>query len=406
MPRIKAAQLARTYRTSPRETIQALQEALQDGFEGKPGGLKPSDFSIRDLAANLITIGNDPIGHVRLEQYCRPDESPLLEAALDTTAFDALTRNIVNVAVLEGYTLPSFVLSAAVRTIAGRSMFPRITGVSLPLKGNADLEVAENEAIPLVGMGDEYARGAQTVKHGAIVAISKETVLADETGQILESAARVGELIGLEKETILTDLICGLDSDCVIERRVGDVTEQTGDLFQDGDAQSLGDRYTNVADITLTDWTDIAEAEQLLAAITLPGTASPVMLTRRLMLVPTQLKFTAARIVAATETRSGTGNIVVAGNPIGPLDITLVSSPLVYSRQIAASVSAGDAAGSWFYGDLYRAVAWYQNWGITVEEDRGGELAFTNDILARYKATIRGGPVVTEPRCWSRLQPA
>jgi hypothetical protein len=404
---IKAMELARAYRASPRQTIQDLQEALRRGVEGEPGGVSPKDFSIRDLAANLIMVGNEPIGHAQLAQYCQQD-TPLMEAALDTTAFASLTRNVVNVAVLEGYDLPTFVLSRAVRTIPGRSLLPRIPGVSLPLEGDTNLEVAENEAIPTVGMGDEYAKGAETKKYGAIVAISKETVLTDETGMVLEQAARVGELIGMKREVVLTDLICGLNANCVTERRVGDVSEVTCNLFQDGTptgSGGTGDRFTNQVDKTLTDWTDIGEGEQVIAAITLPGTENPVMLTRRLMLVPTQLKFTAARIIAAAETRSGSGNIVVAGNPVKDLDITLVSSPLVYSRQVAEGVDAADAAGRWFYGDLYRAVAWYQNWGVSVDEDRDGEAAFTNDTLARFKATIRGGVVATEPRCWAQFSP-
>jgi len=402
---VRAIELARTFRASPRRTVEDLQEALRRGAAGEPGGLRPSDFRIRDLAAAGILVGGEPIGLARLQEFCASEA--ILEDALDTTAFAALTRNVVNVAVLEGYTLPAFTISRAVREVQGNALFPRITGVSMPMKGERDLEVAEAEAIPTVGMGDEYARGGQTKKYGAIVPITKEVVMADETGAVLESAARVGELIGMERETILVDIVCGLVDDCVIEKRYGDPDEVTGNLFQDGDSESLGDRFVNIAELDLEDWTSIGAAEQLLASIILPGTASPVMLTRRFLLCPTQMQFTAQRILSATETRSaGATNTVVAGNPLSSLGITPISSPLVYSRQVAAGVSADDAAGTWFYGDLYRAVAWYKNWGLTVDEDRDGEVAFTNDILVRFKATIRGGSVVTEPRAWARLSPS
>ena len=403
---VRAIELIRSFRASPQQTVEDLREALSRGLAGQPGGLRPSDFSLRDMAAAGITVGGEPIGLGRLMEAC--SGQAILEDALDTTAFATLTRNVVNVAVLEGYQLPAFVLSSAVRQINGPKLFPRVPGVSLPQKGERDLEVAEAEEIPTVGMSDEYARAGQTKKHGAIVPITKEVVMADDTGLVLESASRVGELIGMERETILTDIICGLVDDCVIERRYGDDNEVTGDLFQDGDSESLGDRYTNVAELDLEDWTSVGAAEQLIAAITNPSTEGPMLLTRRFLLVPTQMAFTARRIISATETRNATStnNMVVAGNPLASLGITPVTSPMVYARQVAAGVNADVAAGTWFYGDVYRAVAWYQNWGLTVDEDREGEASFTRDILVRFKATIRGIPVVTEPRAWARLSPS
>ena len=402
---VRTAELIRSFRASPGQTIEDLREALDRGLRGEPGGLRPHDFSLRDMAAAGIMVGGEPIGLGRLVEAC--SGQAILEDALDTTAFATLTRNVVNVAVLEGYQLPAFVLSAAVRQINGPKLFPRVPGVSLPQKGDRDLEVAEAEEIPTVGMSDEYARAGQTVKHGAIVPITKEVVMADDTGLVLESASRVGELIGMERETTLTDIVCGLVDDCVIERRYGDATEVTGNLFQDGDSESLGDRYTNVAELDLEDWTSVGAAEQLIAAITNPSTEGPMLLTRRFLLTPTQMAFTARRIISATETRSaGTANTVIAGNPLSALGVTPITSPMVYARMVAAGVNADVAAGTWFYGDLYRACAWYQNWGLTVDEDRDGEASFTRDILVRFKATVRGVPVVTEPRAWARLSPS
>ena len=255
---IRANQLRMAYLADPRTTLTDLSEALDRGRAGKPGGLRPDDFSIRDLAAALITDrGGEPIGLGGLEALCR---GRLLEAdgALTTSAFAAVTGQVLNAAVREGYALPEFILSQTIPAIDGRAREARITGVSLPLAEGRALEVAEGEEYPAVGMYDEYVKTPATTKRGAVVRITKEAVLQDETGQILEQARRVGELIGLQKEIALTDFVIGAVANCVIEKRVGDSAETTSNLYL------TSGRWINQQTNPLTDWTDIdAAADQL-----------------------------------------------------------------------------------------------------------------------------------------------
>lgn len=398
---VRAAELLKMYRADPRQTLADLREALDRGRRGVPGGKRPDEFSLRDLAAECIVDGHgEPIGLRALESLCRSEQLIEADAALNTSLFTTITRQILNAAVLEGYQLPSFVLSAAVPAVPGKSRQARFVGVSLPLKEDKTLEVHEGEEYPSVGMYEEYVKAPLTVKRGAILPITKETILADETGQIVDQARRIGELIGLQKEIALTDYVIGAVAGCVTEKRVGDAAEQTSDLFL-----TTG-RWVNEQTNALADWTDIDAAENLLAAITMPGTEQPVMLIERTVLIPTQLRTTAARILNATETRSGTGNVTVAANPISLLNIRPLDSPLVYSRLVAAGTSASVAAGTWFYGDLRRAFRYYENWPLSVEEDRTRDASFTHDVIVRFKASERGTPVVVEPRYWSKQNPS
>lgn len=398
---VRVRDLMKAYRVDPRRVIGDIREALERGRQGKSGGLRPDDFSIRDLAADcIIDEQGEPIGLRALESLCRSDLLLESDAALNTSIFATLTRQILNAAVMEGYQLPSFVLSAAIPSMSGNVRQARLTGVSLPLKEDKTLEVQEGQEYPSVGMYEEYVKTPTTVKRGAVLPITKEIVLADETGQIVDQARRIGEFIGLQKELALTDYVIGAVANCVVEKRVGDSDEVTSNLFL-----SSG-RWVNVQTVVLEDWTDIDAAENLLAAITMPGTEQPVMLIERTLLVPSQLRNTAARILNATETRSGTSNVIVAANPLSSLNIQMIASPLVYSRLVAAGTSGSVASGTWFYGDLRRAFRYYQNWPLTVEEDRTGGVAFTHDILVRFKASERGTPVVVEPRFWSKQNPS
>lgn len=400
---VKVREFYNLYRQDPQTMLHDLREALDRGRRGQPGGLRPDDFSIRDLAACFIADRQtgEPIGLSGLEAFCT---GRIVEAdgVLTTSAFATLTGQILNAAVIEGYQLPEFTLSSVVPTMNGRARTARITGVSLPLQENKVLEVQEGQEYPAVGMYDEYVRTPETKKLGALVRITKEAILQDETGQILDQARRVGELIGLQKETLLADYVVGAVSGCVVERRVGDAAEGSYNLFY----SSAGSRYVNEQTNALSDWTDIDAAEDIFLGIQMPGTGQPPVLTQRVVLTPPQLRSTAARILNATETRTGSSNIVVAANPLAGLGLRLVASPLVYSRLVASGVAAATAAGTWFYGDLARAFRWYQNWDLTVEQDQTGSLAFSHDVVAQYKASIRGTPVVVEPRVWSKQKPS
>mgnify|MGYP000455522872 CR=1 FL=1 len=402
MANVKAQELFRAFRSNPQQTLADLKESFHRARTGQPGGIRPDDFSLRDLAAWFITdTSGTPIGLSGVEQLC---SMHLVEAegAVNTSMFTAITGQIVNAAVLEGYQLPEFVLSRTIPAIDGRARQARITAVTVPLAEGKSLTVAEGQEYPAVSLYEEYARTPETVKRGAILRITKEAVLQDETGQILDQARRIGERIGLEKEISLTDYVVGAVANCVVEKRAGETSEGTYDLFY----STSGSRYVNQQVNPLVDWTDIDDAERLFLGITMPGTKQPPILTQRYVLVPSQLRSTANRIINATETRSGSSNVVVAANPLGDLGIKLLVSPLVFTRLVAAGVPANTAAGVWLYGDLPRAVRYYRNWDIQVEEERSGILGFTNDVLAAFKASERGTPVIVEPRLWSRQMPS
>jgi len=398
---IKAKELVQQYRSHPAVTLADLQEALRRGRRSEPGGVRPEDFSLRDLAAHAICDKQtgDPIGLSGLEEWCR---GRLIEAdgMLTTSLFATITGQILNAAILEGYALPEFVLSSVIPAVNGRERQARFVGVSLPLQDNKVLEVQEGQEYPSVGMYDEYAKSGDTKKLAALVRITKEAILQDETGQILDQARQIGQFIGLQKETLLTDYVIGAVSGCVIEKRVGDSAEGAYNLFY------TSGRYVNEQVNALGDWTDIDQAENLFLGITMPGTGQPPVLTQHYVLVPPQLRSTAARILTATETRSGSGNVVVAANPLAGLGLKMLTSQLVYSRLVASGVAPATAAGVWFYGDLPRAFRVYQNWDLTVEQNTAGDSAFARDVVAQFKASWRGIPVVVEPRVWSKQIPS
>jgi hypothetical protein len=62
---------------------------------------------------------------------------------------------------------------------------------------------------PSLGFGEDYIETPQTTKRGFIVPVTKEAIFFDRTNLILQRAAEVGEVLGLNKEKRLIDLLIG-----------------------------------------------------------------------------------------------------------------------------------------------------------------------------------------------------
>jgi hypothetical protein len=397
---IKAKEIYKLYQSDKRQCLTVLQEALDLGIRGQPGGIRPEEFSLRDLAAYFVMVDGEPIGHEGLRAW---ESGHLIEAdVVSSTAFAAITQRVVNAAVREGFQLPAVQLSNLIPVVQARSRETQLPNFTLPLGDKSNLEYGEGQDVPMVGMMAEYVKALPPKKRGGRLPITREAIIFDETGRILDEARRLGEMIALEKERLIVRYITGLVPNCVIERRKTYSAELTADLFY-----SSGGNWTNQQTNPFADWTDIDDAENLILSNTLPGTTMPPMLTRRFLVAPPQMRSTVARVLNATEVRSGTSNVVASANPVADLNIQSIVSPLIYSEQVAAGLSGSVAGGTWFYGDLIQAFRYVQVWPLEVTESNNNDASLRRaDILVEFQASEHGIPMVVEPRVWTKNLPS
>lgn len=141
---VRAYELYKAYRADARQTMADLREALDRSRRGAPGGVRPSEFSLRGLAEHLITDRHgDPLGALGLAEYLN---GRLTEAggAVTSSAFRDVTGAVINAAVMEGYDLPEYALSAAVPSLGpGRAAQAQLRGISIPMQDGKVVEVAE-----------------------------------------------------------------------------------------------------------------------------------------------------------------------------------------------------------------------------------------------------------------------
>jgi hypothetical protein len=395
-----------------------LQEALDGGRQGKPGGIRPEEFSLRDLAANLIVNRSDgrPAGQEFIQEMFDPTGQQSMQeamAAVDNTMFVGITGQILINRLMARYTAEEFVLSQLVPTIPTRLNGERIPGVYFPRDPGKDVTIVkEGQEFPHVGFGEEYIETPATTKHGLIIPVTKEAVFFDRTGLVLQRADSVGELLGLQKEKRLINVVIGAANN-YREKRYGD--NAPVDLNTFASATDSG-RWVNHFDGNgLVDYTNIDYCDQRFAEMTDPNTGEPIIIGKRWILAPAQMKMRLQQIASQTQlwklTNSqtlwtGSTNFPAVGG-VGKnmvSDLGFATSAQLYAQLKASlGLSATDAQGYWFYGDIEKAFAYMENWPITVvQAPMNSEADFAQDIPFRFKASERGAAAVMEPRAWLR----
>jgi hypothetical protein len=380
---IKYRELKRMYDANgPEKTVRHLQEALQ------AGELKPEDFSIRELAE--VSLGAERVR--QMDPRC--GGATLLEAGdgVDVTAFSNITGQVVQAKILDAYHQEAFVVSKLVDAIPTRLDGERIPGI-----GRISDEVAEvrpGMPYPSLGFGEDYIETPQTTKRGFIVPVTREAIFFDRTHLILQRAAEVGEVLGLNKEKRLIDLLIGSVNNYKWKGAAYNTYGNTGTgVAPNGD-------WVNLMAEELVDWTDVDAAEQLFADILDPNTGEPVLIAATTVLVMPAYRHAAHRIFNAVEityAAGGGSTTTTAANPLG--NYTVAESRLAYRRIIASGYEAADAKKWWFIGDFRKAFAYMENWPITVTQSPpNSEAEFNQDIVARFKASERGAAAVINPR--------
>lgn len=378
MRAIKYRELKQMYNKLGRaECIKHLTEALRQKH------LKPEDFSLRELAE--VTVGPEQV-----RQMDPRGGGELLEAGegVDVTAFSNITGQVVRSKILESYTQEAFVVSTLVDTIP-----TRLDGEKIPGIGRISDEVAEvhpGMPYPSLGFAEDYIETPQTTKRGFIVPVTREAIFFDRTHLILQRAAEVGEVLGLNKEKRLIDLLIGVTNNY----------NWKGTAYNTYYTAADSGPWVNVTDEELVDWTDVDAAEQLFADILDPNTGEPVLVQATTVLVTPAYRHAAHRVFNAAEityTAAGAETDTTAANPLGSYRV--VESRLAYRRIIASGEAAEDAKKWWFIGDFRKAFAYMENWPITVTQSPpNSEAEFNQDIVLRFKASERGAAAVINPR--------
>lgn len=365
---------------SPQRVCEFIREGLKEKW------FRPHDFSLRQLAEYTIPDGHEWVRGLDPD-YAGNSPVPFTEAAggaVSTATFSNLTGQIVYSRIQEALTDPAFIgdqLITSIPTVFNGEKIPMIERM-----GDKATRVGEAEQYPLVGVSQRYFETPETVKRGFIVPVTKEAIFFDRTNQVLQKCSEVGYWAGVNREKEIIKVVTGTTNNFSMNGTTFTTYVTTG-----------GHGIVNKQTQALVDWTDINETWLLFDAMTdWDASGEPVLVLPKTLLVPSALLATAQYVMNSTQVRGGTSNTTnfqtISTDPIKSImPLQVLSSPIV------KSVTSED--NDWWVGDFPRAFAFWENWGITSEQQSGGmtEAGFNRDIVNLYKVSWRGVAGVLDP---------
>lgn len=366
---IRRMREAYTRERTPQRFVDAMAELFADR------SVNLGDFSIRKLFEACVDDGFELV-----QNHFDPSGGGgvrLLEAtgAVNTAMFAATQGQYLYNAILRSYQMPELIGDMLVTVINSKESGEKIPGVSEI--GDEVEVVGEGKPYPTAAVAENWIQTPETIKRGLIINLTKEVIFFDKTGQILQRAANIGRTIAINREKRILDVALGIST---VYSRNGAAVEAT-----------YGSDNTTASN-PLVDWTSVDTADTKFSEITDPDTGEPIVVTANVMVVPIAKHNLARRIINATMTGQTTSSreTRVSSNSLNQ-NYNVLSNAYVKQR------TSSDT--TWFYGNPKEAFVYMQNWPLTVEQEgENGHLAFSNDIVARFKASERGAAGVLERR--------
>lgn len=380
---------------NPAEGCRRILQTVRYGLEQKK--FKPDDVSLMGLGLAIGAIDPyDVPGSIRRtmrKAFNSEDvhpESMLSESnpGLLSNAFQLLTGELVNFAVIDGYnTAEGLIGDELVTKMTVPIRNSRVPGVTT--LGGPD-EVAEGHPYTETTFGEKHVVTKES-KKGRILSISQETIQFDQTGLIMMNARKIGELTRQERERVIVRGVQDADGAAnYVYRPSGTGTA----LYVAGHKNYIGTGGVTGYDaaVALQDWTDVNHVfvyrSTQVTDDRLDGTPRPIPGLNNgsnILLVPEGLRATADYIKTATRQQKNTNSAADEtefGNLVAGRIGKVLSSPFV------DEVNAAD----WYYGDFKGQFVWTEIWPIqTFTQGAGSEADFERDVGFRIKVRYYGG---------------
>lgn len=376
------------------KTVENLKESI------RKKDLRPEDFSIRTLFETLVTDKRTgkACGAEVLEEIRKGTIQENLANFVSASAFSSITGQIFYNAILDAYQLADFNVSPMFGVIQSNiiTQSEKVAGISNI--GDASKVVGEGQEIPMASVSEDFVNTPQQQKMGLRVPITREALMSDRTGVLLERCRQVGLAIGIAREKEAVDTIIAADG------ATGRVAYNwRGTAYAPWQTSATNAPYydNTTASNALLNHTSINNAYLTLAAIVDPLTGEPLAdQGKYTLLVTPENAFVAQRIKAALQFRTG-GATPTDFNPTMVADgKCVVDFDIVVSKYLASRLTnASQATSHWYFGDFARAYKWMRSLDIVVEEAMPNSgLMFSHDIMTQYRVLKFESASIHQPR--------
>lgn len=348
------------------------------------------DLSLKEMATSFLGDNWEP----RLRAWSQGGMAVRESAeAVDASHFAAITGQLLVDTVREKYTLATQIGNEIFTTMP-------ITNGNLTTQREPWLSrvkdslsnVQQGMPYPTTSFDPQYVDYPAPEKFGEICNVTFEMIFSDLTSQALESAESVGEMTGLEEEYRKLKVFLGLVNNF----------SWNGTTYNTYLAS--GAWVNKQTGFTLTDWRSVNSVEQLFAQITDPVTGKPIEIDAKDLFVMPIARYSAKRILNATEVREGDinttpGTQTISGNPLDTNYRVLTSK---HARKVSIDSGTYTAAQTdtiTVWGDFKKAFAWRQVYPMkTTQAPPQNPWEFAQDIVMSVKTSNYGVACVRDPR--------
>ena len=356
-------------------------------------GIKEKKINTKNLVLGSLAQGM--MGDRWTKSLSRPSRALEAAEAVDVSAFTDITGQILVTEVQEAYNSPEFIGDKLMRVIdegapfnLGEQIVPMVSNV---LDGPTQLNAGQS--YPSTQMIEDWVSYPAVGKYGEILQIFLETVLADRTGQIPDSAAKLGRRARLDREERQLKVVLGLVNNFKWKGTSYNTYLTSGNWINKVTGQTTSGG----------DYTIINTVEQLFAQMTDPYSGKPIDIQPSSLLCMPEARYDFKRIMQATTVR--VGNTATSGGIQGespnPLDqeYPIYSSKIARALLVASGVSAANVRNYWYLSDSMKAFIYRQilPWEV-IEAPPTNELDFNNDVVMRIKVREMGVAGVANPR--------
>jgi len=281
--------------------------------------------------------------------------------ALDTTTFPNATSVLINKKVISAYDAMNVIWKDLVTVVPSKLQTERIIGFGA---SDNPLPVAEGQEYKDSSQSEKYVT-IDNSKYGRLISITMETVMFDQTGQILQRAQGIGEKAATWQDKTIIEGV--LDKNSTVYRPAGTATAIYAAGFGNLGSTVFGEAGIEAMDILMRTQTDE------------DGEYINVNMSNLILLIPPQLELEAKQMQRSTLVPEGAEN---AENIYKGKYRKIHITPYITSST------------QWHAGDFKRDFWWTEVLPLKMLQRKNmadSDEGFKQDIIAQFKTQFYGG---------------
>ena len=193
--------LVEGYKHDKLDTRKSAAKDFQDALRLKH--LNAQEFSARELMIECFGY-RETMDYAGSSGYSF-GQLKEVAGAVSTSAFLNISNQYMASTFLDAYEIPEMYFSKLIPTVKTNRRWERVGGVGQI--GDEAQTIAEGKAYPLVGPAEDWRNTPEVEKRGIAAAITKETILFDETNLVVQRIGEIGKWLGVNHEKRAIDCI-------------------------------------------------------------------------------------------------------------------------------------------------------------------------------------------------------